>query len=338
MPVPSFWRTVVYILLIIFALIIRYCIRKYRLLPTVLVLSIVMQGVAFVSVPTFVLIMRWRNSKKQTKTEPAFQRDVSLPSPPRLVTVLAFVGTCAFEYIIMRAVDETDIWLVAAGMQGVAYAVVALKVAISQSVAGMSAGKFMIDALSLVCRIAATWSTDYRLPRNSGNDFVKSVDIASLVLAIFVLVAVHVLFRHTYQAESDTFRILEWVAGCAVLALLLHVDIGHSFVFDSLWTFAMYLDVVSMLPQLQMIGQNGGVVDKATSHHIAMLCGSRLLGFTFWWMIQGHWFQGLSWTGWGIMTCWFSQVLLLSSFMCYYFKGLWVNGIFSFAPLLCSDS
>mmetsp|Transcript_57649 Transcript_57649/g.100904 ORF Transcript_57649/g.100904 Transcript_57649/m.100904 type:complete len:349 (+) Transcript_57649:94-1140(+) len=338
MPVVSPGKAVVYVIMTSIALIIRYCIKKYRLLPTVLVLSIVMQVVAFVSVPSTVMFIRWRNSKKQTKTEPAYQKDpISFEWLPRRSTVASFLLVSVSTFIVQKFVDEIDVWRAGALLQCLAYLIVAMKVAFKKSVAGLSAGKFTLDVLSLTCRIAATWSSGFRMPRNSGSDFVKAVDICSLMLAAFVLSGVHVLFRQTYQVHSDAFRIREVVFGAAVLAVLLHVNIGHQFVPDTLWTFALYLDVVSMLPQFQMIGQNGGVVDQATNYHIVALAGSRWLGFSFWWMIQGHWFQGLSWTGRGIMVAYGAYLLLVSHYMCYFFKGLYVNGPFSFAPLLCAD-
>ena len=47
---------------------------------------------------------------------------------------------------------------------------------------------------------------------------------------------------------------------CIVLAILIHPDLNNRPVFDSTWTGSLYIDVVSTLPQLWMIGKMGGKV------------------------------------------------------------------------------
>merc|ERR1719436_1250058 len=101
--------------------------------------------------------------------------------------------------------------------------------------------------------------------------------------------------RATYRAEADTYQIWHMAFGALILAAVLHVDIGHEYLPDVLWTAALYLDVMAMLPQMKLIAQNGGVVDEVMSHHIAMFFGSRLLALTFWWLIRGTWSRGLTW-------------------------------------------
>lgn len=122
------------------------------------------------------------------------------------------------------------------------------------------------------------------------------------------------------------------------MAAVLHVDIGQSYIPDTLWTLALYLDVVAMLPQLSLIAHSGGVVDEAVSHHMALVYVSRVLGLTFWWLIRGTWLRGYTWTGWGILVAYAAELVLVFHYMCYYFRGLFTRGLFTGVPLVCNES
>merc|ERR1712151_1268526 len=148
-----------------------------------------------------------------------------------------------------------------------------------------------------------------------------AVDALSLTACLLLLVCALGWRKGTYQRQSDSFPMLP-VLGIVPLAAVLRATIGQSFFPDFLWTMALYLDGLAMIPQLWLIGQSSGVVDVAVAHHIAGMFGSRLLGLNFWWLIRGHWLQGMRYCGWLILVTGTVHVLLLTHFMCYYLKAL----------------
>lgn len=334
LPAPTVVRAVLYSLLLVAALAINWSIQTHKLLPTVLVVSICMQVFAFVSIPGFVFFMRWMNRRARDRGEPENRDFLSLPSKWGPIT---FCVVCLAWYLAVEMVDELMIWKYASAVQVFAYAVLVLKVLATRSVAGISAGKLALDALSLGCRsLAMSWAL-FRMPREAGNDFIRLADGVSLFLVLVLLGASRVVFRSTYTPLMDSFGIAVPALACVGLALVFHADVGHAgFLPDTIWTMAHYLDAVAMLPQLHLIAQSGGFVDEATAHHMALVFCSRLMGVTFWWNIKGHWFQGLSYTGCGIMIVYYLQLLLLSNFLCWYLKSICSNGIFS-GPIACAE-
>ena len=62
---------------------------------------------------------------------------------------------------------------------------------------------------------------------------------------------------------AASLQVLKMVPGCVVLAVFIHGNLNDSFFFDSLWTCAMNIDTIAMLPQLWMLARIGG--EAATS-------------------------------------------------------------------------
>jgi len=333
-PLPGIGRTLLLSVLVVFVLIVRWCIMTYKLLPTILIMSIGMQVAALVSVPSAVFSIRWLNKRAKERGE----APIEFPGFPSRWTLITFILVCSSWYIGIEYAEELNVWKYAATAEVLSYAVLVVKVFATRNVAGLSAGKLVLDILALGLRTAAMSWPGIHLPRQAGNSFIRVAVAISLVSAVVLLGAVRLLFRHSYKPEVDTFSIKVPASGCLALAIVLRADIGHAgYAPDVMWTAALYLNTVSMMPQLQLIGENGGVVDKATSHHIALSFVSRFFGFLFWWLIKGHWFQGLSYTGWGILIAYYLQLLLLSNVLCYYLKAIFSMGVFNSVPIVCSS-
>merc|ERR1711924_173283 len=74
-----------------------------------------------------------------------------------------------------------------------------------------------------------------------------------------------------------------WVAVPAlVLALIFHPTLNYALWSDVAWTFALYVDVLAVAPQLWMFHKTGGKVAKCTSHYVFCLGFGRLLMLCFW--------------------------------------------------------
>lgn len=325
-----------YFVLIALAVMFHLAVNRYKLFPTVLMLSFALQIIAVVAVPLVVLIIRWCG--KASCEERPFQREpIHIKWFPSLTTCIGFCTIGVSIWLISNTLIELQIWRVAAALECFAFGILGLKVMAMKSITGISLRKIALDAIRLAFRlIAAAW-LGRRLPRKSYDGIVQGADAFAFSMTMVVLCYAYTSRRATCRAEADTFQIWHMALGALILAAVLHVDIGHEYIPDVLWTAALYLDVTAMLPQMKLIAQNGGVVDEAMSHHIAMFFGSRLLGLTFWWLIRGTWSRGLTWTGWGILIFYMIELLLLSHYMCYYFKGCFNRGLFSGIPLVCAD-
>jgi len=334
LPVPGPIAGGFYFAAVTGVVLFRLAVKRYRLLPTVLVFCLGLQISAIVVVPLAVLIIRWRGGLKSE----AFSKEPFLQAwLPRRGTLAGIVVLAFLHHTACSNLTELEIWQGAAGLEALAFALLASKLAVGQSAAGISAQKLVLDALRLSCRLATSLWLDHRLPRNSGNDLVRACDACSLLLVCGLLFGIFVRFRSTYQAAADSLRAPVLALAALALALVLRVNIGGSYMPDVLFTLGLYLEVVSPLPQLRLAAVNGGVVDEATSHHLAAIFGSRLLALTFWWCIRTTWMKGTGFGGWLILLAGVSPLILLSHYMCFYLRECLNRSLFSGVPLVCDD-
>lgn len=331
LPVPGPIAGSFYFALVTGAVIFRLAVKKYKLFPTVLVFCLGLQISAIVVVPLVVLIVRWRGGLKGDR--PLF----SLSWLPHRSTLAGLVALVGLHYGLRENLVELQVWQCAAAVEALAFVILASRLFVAKSAAGISGQKLLLDVLRLACRLAASLWLDRRLPRKSGDDLVRACDGCSLLLACVLLYGVRVHCRATYQAAADSISALPLAAGALVLALPLHANIGHEFVPDVLFTVSLYLEVVAPLPQLQLAAANGGVVDEATSHHLGGLFLGRLLALTFWWYIRTTWARGMGFGGWLILAAGALPLIVLSHYMCYYLRAFFNRSVGSGVPLVCDE-
>lgn len=71
------------------------------------------------------------------------------------------------------------------------------------------------------------------------------------------------------------------LAPCAILAVLIHPGTSHLLLNRILWAFCVYLEAVSVLPQLRVM-QNTKVVEPFTAHYVFALGIARFLSCAHW--------------------------------------------------------
>lgn len=318
---------------------LQWSVRKYKLLPTVLVLSMVMPILALVGVPTAVLIIRWRTLPTEDvgirKGPPNF---MELSWLPHLVSAMAFLVVGCMNLLLSMFLAEIDFLKLSVTIQVLAFALPAMRALMTGRVSvGMSARKLFMDVVWLACRIASTAMVGKRLPKKSGEGLALYANGACLCLALLLL-GLACRQRGVRRGDSDVSRIWFPAAFALALAAVQPATLSRRYFPDALWTLSMYLDACSIYPQLRMIAQSGNVVEEDVSHHLAGLFFSRLFALTFWWCVRGSWLQGLKITGVGILLVHVLQLLSLSRFMSFYFRACWSRGLFSGVPILCADA
>ncbi|XP_008789757.1 ER lumen protein-retaining receptor erd-2.2 [Phoenix dactylifera] len=153
------------------------------------------------------------------------------------------------------------------------------------------------------------------------------LDFATLVPTLWVIYMIRFRLKSSYIKELDSMPRYYLVVPCAVLAILIHplVDL---FQFNRIfWAFCVYLESVSVLPQLRLM-QNAKMIEPFTAHYVFALGVSRFLGCAHWIIrlieTRGYF---LAYMGTGFL--WISALLLseivqtfiLADFCYYYVKS-----------------
>jgi ER lumen protein retaining receptor len=87
--------------------------------------------------------------------------------------------------------------------------------------------------------------------------------------------------KESYQADLDSTNPLLVAAPCLLMAVIAHPSTRHFILFRILWAFCVYLEAVSVLPQLRMM-QKAKVVEKFTAHYVFALGLSRFISCAHW--------------------------------------------------------
>eukprot|EP00397_Hematodinium_sp_SG-2012_P039300 GEMP01042888.1.p1 GENE.GEMP01042888.1~~GEMP01042888.1.p1 ORF type:complete len:107 (+),score=9.93 GEMP01042888.1:730-1050(+) len=91
-----------------------------------------------------------------------------------------------------------------------------------------------------------------------------------------------------------------------------------------MWTTSLYINVVSMLPQLFVLHKCHDEVDALTIHFIAAITLSRLINMVFWCYAFEELTpeSGMNAPGFAVVGAHCLQLLVMADFIYYYFKAL----------------
>jgi len=121
-------------------------------------------------------------------------------------------------------------------------------------------------------------------------------------------------YKGTYNHEDDSLPLWWLILPCFILSLVAHEEFT---IFEILWAFSIYLEAVTILPQLLML-QISGNVETLTSHYIFCLGGYRglyLLNWIYRFVTEDGYSQWIVWLS-GLV-----QTILFCDFFYYYVKG-----------------
>lgn len=146
------------------------------------------------------------------------------------------------------------------------------KIRTSKSVAGISFKTQALYTLVYLTRyldiLYAPWSSLYNL-------IMKFVFIGT---SFYILYLMKVKYKPTHNPNIDTFRVEYLLGGAIIAALLFHLKFT---VTELIWAFSIWLESVSILPQLFMV-QRTGEAESLTVHYIFALGIYRFLYIFNW--------------------------------------------------------
>jgi hypothetical protein len=200
-----------------------------------------------------------------------------------LMAWLGFAAVGLFVYHEIAEKEFTAILTLSTMVQALAFILLQMQISESRSVAGISGKSLTMHAVKLCCRLGSSLFLDGYLPTDKSGDWIYQIgDVLSLFMVLQILYSVYGAHKASYQFEADTLDIRNLIIGAFLLAVLIHPDMNSWTFFDILWTTHLYVDAVSMVPQIWMISRMGGKVQGFTAHYIAATMLSNFLSGLFW--------------------------------------------------------
>lgn len=245
-----------------------------------------------------------------------------------------YVGALALGMLVYQSFSDlglSTLLTMAVGIQCFGYLCLRVKVWQQRSVVGISGKTLALQGASYALRLSSTtWLKGYIPVDETGDWLYQLLDVFALIMVLDLLHCIFKLHRDTYQEDHDSFNIQAAGVACFVSAVLVHPDLNNRPLFDTLWTTALYVDMVAMLPQLQVMMKNRGEVEALTSHFVGATAMSRGVSLCFWY----HGFAELApldgsfnLAGWAIILAHVFQVLLLCDFLYYYIRACLSTGL-----------
>ena len=152
------------------------------------------------------------------------------------------------------------------------------------------------------------------------------LDLLTLAATGGVIYTLRGPLKSSYQSELDVVHPLYVIGPCMALAVLAHPGTRHNILLRILWAFCVYLEAVSVLPQLKMM-QKGKVVEKFTAHYVFALGLSRFIACAHWVLqiVEGDRYLWSALTSglWPVMVLVSEivQTFILADFCYYYIKS-----------------
>lgn len=192
--------------------------------------------------------------------------------------------------------------------------VLLLKIHTIKSCAGISLKTQELYALVFACRYLYIFSDFISLY----NTVMKLIFLGTSFSIVWYM-RYHKMVRKSYDKQHDTFRHYFLVIPCLILAVL----INERFTFkEIMWTFSLYLEAISILPQLVLL-QRTGNTDNLTGQYIFLLGAYRALYIMNWiyrYFTEPNYVHWITWIS-GLV-----QTILYADFFYYYFLS-WKNNV-----------
>ncbi|XP_040872141.1 ER lumen protein-retaining receptor erd-2.2 isoform X2 [Glycine max] len=170
-----------------------------------------------------------------------------------------------------------------------------------------------------LCRLYCSFVMEY--------DIHTLLDLATLVTTLWVIYMIRFKLKSSYMEDKDNFAIYYVMIPCAVLALFIHPSTSHHLLNRIAWAFCVYLEAVSVLPQLRVM-QNTKIVEPFTAHYVFALGVARFLSCAHWVLqvldSRGHLLVALGYGLWPsmVLISEIVQTFILADFCYYYVKSV----------------
>ncbi|KXZ43737.1 hypothetical protein GPECTOR_81g185 [Gonium pectorale] len=274
--------------------------------------------------------------------------------PPGTKAGLSGLGAVALLLILWRTIKDHDTLFVLAEMAHfIGIGVLGYKLQKKKSVAGLSLQSQLLTATFLAVRLFCSFMMEYDI-----HTVLDGLTLLATLGVVYCMTAADM--KVTYQKEQDIIKFYYVLVPCAVLALVAKPSTSHYFIFRIFWAFCVYLEAVSVFPQLRMMQkakppppatpiffsfafivrwmgaarrapQAPLVVERFTAHYVFALGLSRFLSCAHWILqiLEGNKYllQALGSGLWPVMVLASEvvQTFILADF-CYYYVKSYAEG------------
>lgn len=169
--------------------------------------------------------------------------------------------------------DHDNLFIMAEFVHFAGIGMLLYKLFSKRNAGGLSLRSQELSALFLGIRLFCSFMMEY--------DIHTFLDLLTLLATLLVIYMLWFPLRDSYQAAEDNIQSYYVAVPCLLLAFIAKPGTHHKLVFRVMWAVCVYIEAVSVLPQLRMM-QKAKVVEKFTAHYVFALGVSRFISCAHW--------------------------------------------------------
>ncbi|OMO65948.1 ER lumen protein retaining receptor [Corchorus capsularis] len=216
----------------------------------------------------------------RNRSSPAKEVLIWLRKQSMKAKILISAMALLFALVALKLVvkDHNHFFVASEFVHVAGIAVLAYKLTTKNSCSGLSLKSQELTATFLAVRFVCSFYLE--------GDIHTLLDFATLIFTAWVIFMIRFKLKSTYINELDNFPIKYLVVPCLILSTLIHPYTSQIYVSDPFWAFCVYLESVSVMPQLRMM-QNAKMIEPFTAHYVFALGVARFFGCAHW-IIKFH--------------------------------------------------
>ncbi|KAK9069376.1 hypothetical protein SSX86_011279 [Deinandra increscens subsp. villosa] len=231
---------------------------------------------------------------------------------------------CSLIALRLLAKDTSQFFIASEFVHASGIILLIYKLTTQKTCSGLSLQTQELTAIFLAVRMFCSYTMEH--------DIHTVLDFATLASTLWVIYMIRFKLQETYNEDLDNMPKYYLVAPCVVVALVIFPHTYHSYLSKVMWAFCVYLESISVLPQLTMM-QKTKMIEPFTAHYVFALGVARFLGCAHW-IIQVYesagaylFLLGSGYFLWlpAVLLAEMVQTFILADFCYYYVKSV-VNG------------
>lgn len=187
----------------------------------------------------------------------------------------AGVATVSLSLVAMKYLikDHDVLFLIAEFVHFIGIGFLAVKLLKHKNCSGLSLKTQQLTAGFLGIRLYCSVMMEY--------DWHTILDFMTLIATIWVCKMMQTNVRSTYNESLDSIPLALIVGPCAALAVVVHPTTRHAWINRVFWAMCVYMEAISVLPQLRMM-QKARVVERFTANYVFALGVARFFSCAHW--------------------------------------------------------
>ena len=241
-----------------------------------------------------------------------------------IIVLTIFIFICEKEIFVLQTLSSF--------MKTLSFIIILLKVINYQNCSGISVNSLICYFVTFFCRNFVVVFFSIRL-RDFDADYINSIfdtfsEFVSFFIICYLMYAIYFKYPETSDINIDNKIPFYYLCiGTFIFAIPFKPWVFRYWFIDLIWIYSIFLESISIYPQIILFSTKKGHIESFTSHYLALQGISSIFGFFYWFnnYIEFNDRSSLllgEYSGYLIMASEIIKLIIMSYYFYLYFKSL----------------